>query len=851
MQLQGVWVCSVTFIIVPHCLAASPRPKRSLTFERDIRPIFRAHCYDCHGADKEMKGGLDLRLVRLMKKGGESGPAIVPGNPNKSRFLQRIKAGEMPPGDKRVSAKEVAILERWIAAGAKTARPEPKTIAPGLGITPEERAWWAFQPIRRPKVSKFKSSRIRTPIDALLRSAMPAGLRFSPDADRRTLVKRVYLGLTGLPPSPPDMQAILKDRSPDWYAKLVDRLLKSPHYGERWARHWLDVAGYADSEGYTNRDDARPWAWKYRDYVIRAFNADKPFDRFIIEQLAGDELAGPKKGDWTKSQIELLTAVGYLRMAADGTGSGANNAEARNQMMADTLKIVTTSLLGMSVACAQCHDHRYDPIPQSDYYSLRAVFEPAIDWKKWRTPSQRRVSLYTTADRKKAAQIEALTRKVAAEKAHKLAEYMKQALEIELKKYKSPLREQLKKAYETPGGKRTAEQKRLLKKHPSVNITRGVLYQYIPKSRPELKKFDTRIANIRAKKPKEEFLRTLVEPADHAPQTRLFHRGDHRQPMQTVAPGGLTVVSPPGKRHVLSPNQNALPTSGRRLSFARWLTNGRHPLFARVIVNRIWMHHFGRGIVTTPGDFGKLGTVPTHPKLLDWLADEFMHQGWSIKKLHRIILMSTAYRQSSFRDSAMDAIDSSNRYYWRKSLMRLEAETLRDRMLAVSGTLDRDLFGPPLPIKENTSGQVVVSGNQKRRSMYIQVRRSRPVGMLRAFDAPVMETNCEKRSNSTVATQSLMLLNGDFIRKQAARLAEVAAKDRTSVKAAGFAAWQRAFYREPSPDERKVLADFITQQLEYIRKHPGKLPKGVSPEKQVLTNLCQVLMSSNEFLYVD
>ena len=857
MQTRIFGPAALVLIALTSGVFAQSPANSGLKFESDIRPIFRAHCYDCHGATRKVKGRLDLRLVRFLRKGGESGPAIVPGKPRKSLLLQRIKAGEMPPGDKRVSAKEIAMLERWIANGAKTARPEPKTIGPGLGITPEERAWWAFQPIRRPKVVMSKANdRIRTPIDALLNAAMPRGLDFSPDADRRTLVLRLYLDLTGLPPTPAEMQSLLKERSGDWYEKLIDRLLKSPHYGERWGRHWLDVAGYADSEGYTNRDDVRPWAWKYRDYVIRAFNADKPFDRFITEQLAGDELAGPKKGEWTKRQIELLTATGFLRMAADGTGSGANNAAGRNQVMADTLKIVSTSLLGMSVACAQCHDHRYDPIPQTDYYALRAVFEPALDWKKWRTPSQRRVSLYTAADRKKAADVEAQTKKVAAEKAKRLAEYMQQALEIELKKYKQPLRDQLRKAYKTPGNKRSADQKMLLKKHPSVNITPGVLYQYIAKSRAELKKYDSRIAKIRAGKPKEEFLRSLVEPAGHSPATKLFHRGDHRQPMQVVEPGGLTVAAPEGKRAQFPAKAKKTVTSGRRTAFARWLTNGKHPLVARVIVNRVWMHHFGRGLVSTPGDFGKLGTKPTHPKLLDWLADEFMRQNWSLKKLHRVILLSTAYRQSSRRDPAKDVIDSSNRYYWRKSLMRLEAETLRDRMLAVSGTLDRKPFGPPLSIKENTSGQIVVIGEQKRRSIYIQVRRSRPVGMLRAFDLPVMETNCEKRDNSTVATQSLILLNGEFIRQQAGRLADSALKQTPGKGAklllpACLTTWRRVYCREPSDDERKVVAAFVKEQLQHLKQNPGRLPKGVSAEKQVVTNLCQVLMSSNEFLYVD
>jgi len=763
---------------------------KSLTYEKHVRPIFRAHCFDCHGATAELQGGLDLRLVRSMTKGGESGPAIVPGQPADSFLLERVTSGEMPPGDdKRLSVKEIAILKQWLADGAKTARPEPESIGPGLGITPEERAYWAFQPIKRPQPQQFPAAaRARSPIDALLLNAMPDGLSFAPDAARMALVKRAYFDLIGLPPTEKELALGLNDTAADWYEKLIDRLLDSPHYGERWGRHWLDVAGYADSEGHTTKDEIRPWAWKYRDYVIASLNKDKPFDRFVVEQLAGDELVGARTGDLTPEQLELFAATGFLRMAADGTGSGANNPEGRNKVMADTIKIVSSSLLGMSVACAQCHDHRYDPIPQTDYYALRAVLEPALNWQKWQTPAQRRVSLYTAADRKKAAEVEAAAQKIAVEKGKQQAIYMAQAIETELKKYEQPLRDQLHEAYKTAGNKRTDVQKQLLKKHPSINITPGNLYQYIPKSREDLKKFDTKIAETRTGKPKEEFLRVLLEQPGQAVDTKLFHRGDHKQPKQVVQPGGLSVISSVGGRQEFSANDPDRPTTGRRLAFARWLTNGENPLVARVIANRIWLHHFGRGIVGTPGDFGRLGTTPSNPELLDWLADEIMQQGWSMKAMHRTIMLSTAYRQSSVRGEKSKALDPDNFYYSRKPMMRLEAETIRDRMLAVAGVLDRTIFGPPLAIKEDDAGMVVVNGEQKRRSIYVQVRRSQPVGMLQAFDAPVMEINCDIRTASTVATQSLMLLNGQFILTQAKALAGRVTKEATPLSSEDSAA---------------------------------------------------------------
>ena len=642
----------------------------------------------------------------------------------------------------------------------------------------KRRNYWAFQPIRRPQIPVYApEERIRTPIDALLRQAMPEGLSFSADADRVTLIQRVYFDLLGLPPTADDIERWCTDPREDWYTALVDEALNSPHYGERWARHWLDVVGYADSEGFTTADADRPWAWKYRDYVIRSLNADKPFDKFVTEQLAGDELAGPAHGDWTPEQIELLTATGFLRMAADGTGSGDNSAEARNKSIADTLKIVGNALLGLSLNCAQCHDHRYDPISHADYFAIRAVFDPALDWQNWKVPSQRLVSLYTAADREKAAEIERQVQTVAQEKSARQQEYMEQALEKELQKYDPPLREQLRTAYKTPDQERTEEQKGLLKQHPSVNITPGVLYQYLPQATEAMKKFDQRITEIRAQQPREEFLRALQEPPAHVPVTRLFHRGDYQQPKQEIVPAGLTVFAPEGARAHFPVDDSALPTTGRRLAFARWLTDKDNPALARVIVNQVWLHHFGRGIVPTPGDFGKLGATPTHPELLAWLAAELRDSGWSLKSLHRLILTSTAWRQSSHRDPVRDGLDPENRFYWRKSLQRLDAEILRDRMLAASGTLNRDLYGPPVAIKENDTGQVIVDGQQTRRSLYIQVRRTQPVAMLQSFDAPVMDINCELRPVSTVATQSLMLLNGEFTIEQAGCLADAVLRD--------------------------------------------------------------------------
>lgn len=817
--LMPILVCVITPFTgmnLSRCCAED-----QITFEKDIRPIFRAHCFDCHGSTEEIEGGLDLRLVRFMMLGGDSGPAIEPHQSEASLLIDRIISGEMPPGDSEVSQREISVLRAWIDQGAVTLRPEPESIAEGLGITPEEREFWAYQPIKPTSEKELQDQvpdaivtnyldkqfvlesmdRLSSEIDAATNDELNqhairqellkggAKLFFADEASRDTLIRRAYFDLLGLPPSTESMQRWREEKQPDWYSNMLDDLLASPHYGERWGRHWLDVAGYSDSEGYTNNDTVRPWAWRYRDWVVQSLNQDQPFDQFITEQLAGDELTGPIQEDLTDKQIKLLTATGFLRMAADGTGSGANTPEARNQVIADTIKIVGTSLLGLTLQCAQCHDHRYDPIPQKDYYATRAVFEPALNWQKWKVPNARLQSLYTRADREVAASIEQEAQVVAKKKQEALDGYMNAALTQELERQPEEKREILRDAYRTPAKDRSPEQTALLKSYPSVNITTGNLYQYIPESKTKLQEFDKEISEIRSKKPEEQFVRALTEPAEPPPETKLFHRGDHQQPKQTVNAHALQIASPVGNLQFFQSDNAEIATSGRRLAFAKWITGKDNPLFARVITNRIWMHHFGSGIVTTPGDFGQLGSRPSHPKLLDWIANEFKTNGWSLKKLHRTIMLSRLYRQQrgvrfeSSNASNLAKLSSTirahlnNHDYSFADLIRLDAESLRDSILKVSGSLDSSLGGKPVNIKDDETGSVVVDGKSGRRSLYIQSRRTKPVSMLQTFDAPVMETNCEIRANSTVATQSLLMLNGEFVLHQASMLANRAAAE--------------------------------------------------------------------------
>jgi uncharacterized protein DUF1553/uncharacterized protein DUF1549/cytochrome c len=823
-------------------------PEGSLTFESHVRPILKVYCFPCHGEGSDKpKGKLDVRLRRFLAKGGTSGPSIAPGKRADSLLYKRLVEGEMPPEEKKKPTKqEIETIGRWIDQGALTARDEPEKVADGP--TREDLAFWSFQPIRRPELPNVAG---RTPVDRFLLAALGAkGLAYSPEADKRALLRRATFDLTGLPPSLDEVDAFLADEAPDAYDRLIDRLLASPRYGERWGRHWLDVAGYADSEGYDERDAERKWSWRYRDYVVRSLNADKPFDRFITEQLAGDELLAPPYANLGPEAIEKLTATGYLRMAPDGTGSSnAEQVAARNQAVADTIKIVSTGLLGLTVGCAQCHNHRYDPIPQLDYYRIRAVFEPALDVQNWRTPDQRHVSLKTEEDRKKSAAIEAEAVKVDLEREKKQTEYIRATLEKELAKVvDEELREALRWAASVSSRERTPVQAQILKAHPSCNVSPSSLYLYDSKAADDLKKIAARAADIRAKKPVEEFLHALTEVPGTIPETRLFNRGDPAQPKEVVPPGGLSVLA----AAAIPVKDPSTATTGRRLAFARWLTDGKHPLTARVLVNRVWMHHFGRGIVGTPADFGALGERPSHPELLDWLADDFMAHGWTLKRVHKLLMTSTAYRQVSRRDPRGESADPENRLLWRMNVHRLEAESIRDAMLAVSGQLNPKMFGAPVPVMADEVGQFVVgkenldgegkvgapiplNGEEFRRSLYVQARRSRMLSMLECFDSPVMEPNCELRSASTVAPQALLLMNNQFVLLQAAEFAKRVRRDAGDDPAAQVAlAFRRTFGRAPTVAELKDATAFRAKKSD-----------------QALTRFCQALLASNEFLYVD
>jgi len=864
-------------VLTPSMAIAADAPE-SPTFETHIRPILKAHCWQCHGEEDTVEGQLDARLVRFLVKGGESGPAIVPGNHAGSLLFQRIASGEMPPGNKKVSAKEQQVIARWIDAGAKTARPEPEALAAGDTFTEEERNHWAFQPVRRPTIPALATrssvpGMFSSPIDAFLLARLNEHhLAYGPEADRSTLIRRLAFDLTGLPPTPDAVELFVNDESPDAYERLVDELLGSPAYGERWGRHWLDVAGYADSDGYTEQDSERRWSYRYRDYVIRSFNADKPWNQFLVEQLAGDELLAPPYANLTPEQADCLIATGFLRMGPDGTGDGGVDQNvARNEVVAETIKIVSTSVLALTVGCAQCHNHRYDPIAQTDYYRIRALFEPAYDWKNWRAPNARLVSLWSDATRAEAAAVEKELQEVTRQRLEELDQLVYDTFERELAKLPEDVQPAARAARETPKKERSKEQQELIKKYPFLNVNRGSVYLYLSDRLTGFnKKWDTAQEAVKKRRPADDYVQCLTEVPGQLPPTKLFARGDFNQPRDDVHPGELAVLTTPG--FTIPADDPQLPTSGRRLAYARHLTNGQHPLTARVIVNRIWMHHFGRGLVATPSDFGMLGERPSHPELLDWLASEFVDSGWQVKRLHRLILTSAAYRQSSQRREELDAIDPENRLLGRMPVRRLEAETIRDALLAVSGQLSDKQYGPPAPVAPDEVGQIIVAADNRdsagrpvgkrafigedefRRSVYVQVRRSMPLGVLEPFDVPVMSPNCEKRACSTVAPQSLLMMNSPFVIEQAEAMADRVMQQAGEDANAQFQlAWQLAFSRSPTDAEQQSGLAFLQAQMAELTSFKPSDPKAKQPDpaRLALANLCQALVSSNAFLYVE
>ncbi|HUQ94653.1 MAG TPA: PSD1 and planctomycete cytochrome C domain-containing protein [Bryobacteraceae bacterium] len=777
----------------------------------------------CHSGDGA-QGGLDVRTPAGLVRGGAKGAAIIAGNGAQSLLYQRVASGQMPLAAKPLTSSESDLIKQWIDQGAKAENPQATTDA--IGTSTRDRSHWAFQAPRRPTAPLVRErARVRNPVDAfLLVELEKRGLSFSTDADRIKLIRRATFDLTGLPPTPVEVADFLNDASAQAYEKVIDRLLNSPRYGERWGRHWLDLAGYADSEGVLGADVLRPNAWRYRDYVIRAFNHDKPYDQFVKEQLAGDELSRYRRYDKLPAGVvDMLEATGFLRTAVDATREDflpADFAEYQWRTLFDTQQIVASSLMGLTLQCARCHDHKYEPVSQKDYYRLMAILQGAIRPNGPVLPSDKRAIVEATREQKAAAG-----------------------------EVNGPLDMIIKALGDLKAG-RTQEYR---SKHPDGE---EVTDEELRKTFPEYAKIsDDLAAQIKAedaKRTKFSTIRAIYDVDGSPPPTTVLAKGDPLSPAETVQPGVPAVLDDPAQPFRIDPKLADPFTTGRRQAFAEWLTRPGHPLTARVLVNHLWAHHFGAGIVPTPDNFGRSGAAPTNQSLLDWLATEFVAQGWKIKSLHRLIMTSTAYRQdSAVRGTALKA-DADNILLWRFPPRRLEGEAIRDAVLAASGALDLKMFGRPVPAKTKPTGEVVPveEAQSGRRSVYQVVRRSAPQSFLQFFDAPVMETNCIRRVNSTSALQSLAFMNSDFATAQAGRFAMRIMKEAPPASNADAGTVKRAielaFSRPPREGELESMLAFLRKQA---TRYPALGPEALT--KQIYADLCQVLLSANEFVYVD
>ncbi|QDV17490.1 Planctomycete cytochrome C [Gimesia panareensis] len=778
--------------------------------QHDIIPLLHLRCVACHGGRRQ-EAGLDLRTKQSILKGGKSGPVIVPGDPESSLLIQRIKSAEMPPRRKLVSvsvkpmeANELERLSQWIELGLpevnESELQEPETL-----VTEQDRQFWSFQPpaqVQPPQVQH--QDLVRNPIDAFILSKLESqGLTFAPTADKRTLIRRLSIDLTGLPPTPQEIDDFLNDDDPKAYEQLVERLLASPRYGERWARHWLDVVGYADSEGAQNEDKLRPHMYRYRDYVIRSLNQDKPYSRFLLEQIAGDEIVDYRSGNITPDVYDCLVATGFLRTAPDRTFANITNfVPDRLEVISDEIQILGSAVLGLTIKCARCHSHKFDPIPQSDYYRLTAVFKAAYDEHDWLKSQGPRTLPYVSQQ--------------------------------ELKKHQEHEKQ--------------------------LSIQQGQLKQRLDQLKPTVPDYQVKSAEL---KKQIDALKTQHRPApriralwsrESPSPSYIYKRGNYLTPGRPVQPGVPAVLTSPDETLDFDQKEKNGDPVGRRLVFARWLTQADHPLTARVMVNRIWLHHFGRGIVNTPGNFGRAGERPTHPELLDWLAREFVRQNWSIKSLHRLMVTSSTYRQSSEISDDAARLDPSGSLLSRMPLNRMEAEVLRDSLLYICGQLDETPFGPADPVESRADGLVTSQRGDKgwRRSIYVLQRRTKIPTLLENFDFPQMGPNCLQRGESLVAPQALHLLNNQMIHQLADHFASRIRKEAGDQPAEQISQiYLRALGRSPTSEET-MIGVMTLQQLEEKWKSESKDEKKLSDSSQkALTSYCHAMFNLAEFQYID
>lgn len=769
------------FLILLVAALSSPTVRgESPDFRQEVLPLLKLHCARCHGPAKQ-EGKLNLSLPMAIARGGENGAPIDHTDWQAGLLWQRVSADEMPP-EEALDDDAKQVLRRWLEAGAPGI---PAEVSP----QPDGDEHWAYQPLSPPRLPEVRdASRLRNDLDRFVQAQLELrGLTIAPEADRPTLIRRVAFDLTGLPPTPEEIATFVQDCSERAYEFMVDRYLASPHYGERWGKYWLDAAGYADSNGYFNADTDRPLAFHYRDWVIDAVNRDLPFDQFLCEQLAGDELAGYRSGaDVTEEMLPLLKATHFLRNSADGTDSSDGNDDERRAdkyaVIEGAQQIMGSALFGLTMQCARCHDHKFEPFSQRDYYSLQSVLFPAFNVEDWTYPKDRHMPATTTAAIRNW------------ETAHPVSE-------------EQPEKDQ------SDGEKAKADEP------PQPNLADAF----------------------------GEF--AYVTDGDATARAALLDRGDYKSPREPLAAAAPRMVAEANNPADLTACADE-SACGPRLRFARWLTrpdSRAAALLARVTVNRWWAHHFGLGIVATPENLGYSGAPPTHPELLEYLSSQFVRSAWSPKTLHRLILCSATYRQSSTAEPSSLGADPDARLLSRFPLHRLDAESIRDAMLAISGELDCTPGGAYVPTTRAEDGDVVVSPETpgaNRRSVYLQQRRTQVLGMLDVFDAPSLVTNCTQRVNTTIPLQSLKLLNSEFVERRAAALARRCAETCDGAEPNRLQqCFLLVFGRAPTPEELAAAQLFLAQQ-------PGAYAGQDDATEHAWNDLCQALLASSAFLYV-
>ena len=828
--------------------------QRAPLFASEILPVLEKNCVACHGSKQKM-GGLDLSSFNGMMSGSSSGPVIAPGKPERSLLWKLIESGQMPQGGKLTEA-EKQLIRTYIEQGRfPTAAPETEAELQKKDesrITAKDREWWSFQKPVKPSVPSVASKdQAASEIDRFILARLESkGWKMQPEADRVTLIRRAYLDLTGLPPTPAEVQAFVDDHSPKAWEHVIDSLLASPHYGEQWGRHWLDVAGYSDSRGDAGDSD-REVAWKYRDYVINAINKNKPIDRFLVEQMAGDQLVNFKPGSRpTPDQIEPLTATGFLRTTADITDNQTiyevdKYFDAQQKAMETSLR----ATLGLTVQCSRCHDHKFDPLLQRDYYKLMSIYQSVWDPENWLAgdlnfgpwPSRMVLDMEQPA---RDAWIKDVTSRDT-----KALRRLEDLLEASYQGYRA----ELKAGRDISDPAKRAQLRKDIENNPDLEVDRNAMRDFITdqeleKRFPELAEWKDEIqAKRNARRDKSKIPPNYIEAAwdiSKTPSpTYVLQRGNYLAPGAEVHPGIPVVLDNP-KNPLVFPDPKDHPEwngTNRRLILANWMVSADNPLVSRVFVNRVWQWHFGEGIVRSVDDFGAQGAPPTHPELLDYLAVSFQEHNWDLEWLTKQIMMSHAYRQSSAEVPEYVAADPSDKLLWRKAPIRLEAETIRDSMLKVSGLMSDKMFGPQVPVKRGSDGQWLEDdkksiNGQNRRSLYLAQTRTRWVSFLHVFDCPDMTSdNQPERFRAALPTQSLAMMNSPLAMRTSKAFAEkVLEEGGNNSEEAVRIAYREAYNRPPSARELEIAKQSIAAEAD---------------PKEGLRLFVQAMFGANNFLY--